>query len=211
MFADIVILNKKTPCLFYQAQRSEQRNEWIEVYYYEIAAHHENKTWTLIPCPKPNQDGKKYIIMRGIWHFQIKTEDEKIKSYKACYYADESSVTKKLNSDPELGFEDNYSKSATSISFNLIYMVAAMYGLEVDYDNVPGVYLKSKMPKGNIVYYVEQPEGFKDLAYPDWVCMLNKALYGVPIAGQRWNLTFQKFFVEELGFKCSKSESNLYI
>ena len=27
MFADTVILNKKTPCLFYQVQRSEQRNE----------------------------------------------------------------------------------------------------------------------------------------------------------------------------------------
>ena len=44
MFADTVILNKKTPCLFYQAQRSEQRNEWIEACHCEIAAHHENKT-----------------------------------------------------------------------------------------------------------------------------------------------------------------------
>ena len=120
-------------------------------------------------------------------------------------------MTKKLNSDPKLGFEDNYSGSATSTSLNLTYVVTAIYGLEVDSGDVPGAYFQSEMPKGNIVYYVEQPEGFKDPAHPDWVCMLNKALYGVLIAGQRWNLTFRKFLVEELGFKCSKPNPNLYI
>ena len=121
----------------------------------------------LVPCPKPNQDGKKHIIMKGIWWFQIKTEDGKIKSYKACYYADGSGVIKKLNSDPELGFEDNYSGSATSTSLNLTYAVAAMYGLEVDSGDVSGAYLQSEIPKGNIVYYVEQPKRFKDPAHPD--------------------------------------------
>ena len=99
-------------------------------------------------------------------------------------------MIKKLNSDPELGFEDNYSGSATSTSLNLTYAVAAMYGLEVGSGDVSGVYLQSEMPKENIVYYVEQPEEFKNPAHPDWVCILNKALYGVPIVGQRWNLTF---------------------
>ena len=120
-------------------------------------------------------------------------------------------MTKKLNFDPKLGFEDNYSGFATFTFLNLTYMVAAMYGLEVDSSDVSGAYLQSEMPKGNIVYYVEQPEGFKDPAHPDWVCMLNKTLYGVLIAGQRWNLTFQKFFMEELGFKYSKPNPNLYI
>ena len=50
MFANTVILNKKHLRLFYQAQRSEQRNEWIEACHCEIAAHHENKTWTLVPA-----------------------------------------------------------------------------------------------------------------------------------------------------------------
>ena len=92
-------------------------------------------------------------------------------------------MTKKLNSNSELGFEDNYSGSATSTSLNLTYAVAAMYGLEVDSGNVSGAYLQSEMPKENIVYYVEQPEGFKDPAHLDWVCMLNNTLYGVLIAG----------------------------
>ena len=76
-------------------------------------------------------------------------------------------MTKKLNSDPELGFEDNYFGSATSTSLNLIYVVAAMYGLEVDSGDVFGAYFQSEMSKENIVYYVEQPKGFKDLAHPD--------------------------------------------
>ena len=60
-------------------QKSEQRAEWIEACHCEIAVH---------------QDGKKYIIIKGIWCFQIKTEDVKIKSYKTHYCADESGVLK---------------------------------------------------------------------------------------------------------------------
>ena len=95
-----------------------------------------------------------------------------------------------MNSDPELNFKNNYFESATFTSLNLTYVVAAMYSLEVDSNDVSGVYFQSEMPKKNIIYYVEQSKGFKDPAHLNWVCMLNKALYGVLIAEQRWNLIF---------------------
>ena len=94
---------------------------------------------------------------------------------------------------------------------NLTYTIAAAYGLEVHSNDVLSAYIQSEMPEGDVVYYVEQPEGFADPTKPDHVCKLNMALYRVSVAGQRWNLTFCKFLTEELKFVCCDSDPNLYI
>ena len=44
-----------------------------------------------------------------------------------------------------------------------------------------------------------------------YVCRLDMALYGVPKAGQCWNLTLRNFLVDELGFKCTEADPNLYV
>ena len=146
-----------------------------------------------------------------LWRFKIKTENGVITWFKARLCVNGSSVNQKLKADPNIEFEDNYSGSATSTSMNLTYTIAAAYGLEVHFSDVPSAYVQSEMPEGDVVYYVEQPEGFADPTKPDHVCKLNMALYGVPVAGQRWNLTFHKFLTEELKFVCCDSDPNLYI
>ena len=88
---------------------------------------------------------------------------------------------------------------------NLTYAIAVAYKLEVHSGDVLSAYIQSKMPEGDVVYYVEQPEGFANPTKPDHVCKLNMALYGVPVAEQRWNLTFCKFLTEELKFVCCDS------
>ena len=123
--------------------------------------------------------------MRSLWQFKIKTENGVITRFKAYLCTDGSSVNQKLKADPNIEFEDNYSRSATSTSMNLIYAIAAAYGLEVHSGDIPSAYVQSEMPKENVVYYVEQPEGFADPTKSDHVCKLNIALYGVLVAGQR--------------------------
>ena len=38
---------------------------------------------------------------------------------------------------------------------NIIYSIATAYGLEMHSEDVPSVYVQSKMPEGDIVYYIE--------------------------------------------------------
>ena len=191
--------------------KSKEKGEWIAACQHEIEAHKENNTWTLVPRLKPNQDGKKHIIIRSLWRFKIKTENGVITQFKAHLCANGSSVNQKLKADPNIEFEDNYSGSATSTSMNLTYTIAAAYRLKVHSGDVPSAYVQSEMPEGDVVYYVEQLEGFADSTKPDHVCKLNMALYRVPVAGQRWNLIFCKFLTEELKFVCCDSNPNLYI
>ena len=209
--AEQVVFDKITPKTFKQMNKSKEKREWIAACWHEIEAHKENNTWTLVPRLKPNQDRKKHIIMRSLWQFKIKTENGVIIWFKACLCADGSSVNWKLKADPNIEFEDNYSGSATSTSMNLTYTIAAAYRLEVHSGDVPSAYVQSEMPEGDVVYYVEQPEGFADPTKPDHVCKLNMALYGVLVVGQRWNLTFHKFLTKELKFVCCDFDPNLYI
>ena len=113
--------------------------------------------------------------------------------------------------DPNFDQKDNYAGTATTESLNLTFAIAAMFDLDVNSRDVPSVYVQADIPDGDIIYYVTQPEGFKDPEHLKYLCQLNKALYGVPIAGQCWNLTFRKFFIEELQFYCLTADPNLYI
>ena len=65
---------------------------------------------------------------------------------------------------------------------NITYSIATAYGLEMHSGDVSSAYVQSKMLEGDIIYYIEQPEGFENPGKPDHVCKLNIALYEVPIA-----------------------------
>ena len=209
--AEQVVFDKITPKTFKQIHRSNEKQEWITACQCKIKAHKENNTWTLVPRLKPNQDGKKHIIMKSLWWFKIKTENRVITCFKAWLCTDGSSMNWKIKADPNIEFEDNYLESTTTNSMNITYSIAAAYRFEMHSGDVLSAYVQFKMPEGDIVYYIEQPEGFKNPGKSDHVCKLNIALYGVLVAGQRWNLTFWEFLIKKLNFTYCKSDPNLYI
>lgn len=53
-----------------------------------------------------------------------------------------------------------------------------------------------------------QPPGFVDARYPDHVCRLKKALYGLRQAPRAWFVRFSDFLLS-LGFHCSRSDTSL--
>jgi hypothetical protein len=57
--------------------------------------------------------------------------------------------------------------------------------------------------------YMSQPRGFEAEGREDWYCKLDKALYGIPPAGQCWYDDCSKF-LRELGFKQSRADPCLF-
>lgn len=55
-----------------------------------------------------------------------------------------------------------------------------------------------------------QPAGFKDPEHPDYVCKLDKAIYGLKQTPKAW---FDKFstFLLEYRFTCSKADPSLFV
>ena len=54
-----------------------------------------------------------------------------------------------------------------------------------------------------------QPEGFVDPKYPNRVCKLQRSIYGLKQASQRWNLHFDEA-VKEFGFMKNEDEPCVY-
>ncbi|KAI0514057.1 hypothetical protein KFK09_010091 [Dendrobium nobile] len=57
---------------------------------------------------------------------------------------------------------------------------------------------------------MKQPKGFEDDRFPDHVCQLKKAIYGLKPAPRQWFQTFSAF-LNTLGFVSGKADSSLFI
>ena len=65
---------------------------------------------------------------------------------------------------------------------------------------------------GNLDYdvYMEQPEGYVDVEHPDYVCKLNKSLYGLKQSARCWNSTLDSY-MKSAGYVQSGADSCIYI
>ena len=58
--------------------------------------------------------------------------------------------------------------------------------------------------------YCAQPAGFEDSAHPDFVCRLNRSLYGLKKAPRAWYSRFATYLLS-LGFIEAKSDTSLFV
>jgi hypothetical protein len=95
-------------------------------------------------------------------------------------------------------------------AINSTFALAAHYGVTVHSGDIPAAYVQAPVPDGDTIYYIQQPAGFRDEKHPDWVCQLNKCLYGIPCSGKQWNMTLAKFLIEEVGMKRLDSDPSVF-
>jgi hypothetical protein len=76
----------------------------------------------------------------------------------------------------------------------MVFMLAAVHNLELDQIDIGAAYLNAEI---YVPIYMKQPKGYEE---GDFVCKLNKALYGTKQAGRAWQMKL-KGFLETYGFK----------
>jgi hypothetical protein len=74
------------------------------------------------------------------------------------------------------------------------------------------MYVKSTFLNGDLKeeVYMEQPEGFQLSNNPNFVCKLNKSLYGLKQVHHAWYYRLDKY-LQDKGFKRGTIDNNLYI
>jgi hypothetical protein len=72
---------------------------------------------------------------------------------------------------------------------------------------VKNAFLHGTLPRK--VYYA-QPFGFEDTAHPDFVCRMNKLLYGLKQVPRAWYSRFAAYLLS-LGYVEAKSDTSLFV
>lgn len=206
--------SKETPASYRQATTCENASAWRRSMEREINAHSSNKTWNLVPRPSfipqnasvwtgVNPDnGKKVYLAPPTWQYRIKTaENGAIVNEKSRLCVDGSRIT--------VDNEHTFVSIARPTTIRLIAALAARQGAILSSGDVPSAYVKSKIPD-DVEVYVHQPPGFINEDLPDNLCLLSKALYGLPFAGKCWNQDLSKFLIE-IGFKQSQADPGTFI
>ena len=170
------------PKSFKQASNGQHSHKWKEAMDDEFASLQSNQTWQLVPRPSDqNVIGSRWVykVKRGV--------DGSITRHKARLVARGYSQTEGVD------YEEVFAPVAHAATIRTLLSFANSNNLEVHQMDVKTAFLYGIV---DCDLYMGQPEGYVDLERPDYVCKLNKGLYGLKQAARCWNETLDKYLID---------------
>jgi hypothetical protein len=160
---------------------------------YQALVH--NKTWHLVPRPR----GENIIGSR--WVFKIKRKsDGTLDRYKARL------VAKGYKQRYGIDYEDTISPVVKAATIRLILSLAVSKDWCLWQLDVQNAFLHDILEEE---VYMSQPPGYADAAHPDYVCKIDKAIYGLKQAPQAWYARLCGKLMA-LGFIPFKADTSLF-
>ncbi|XP_049318346.1 uncharacterized protein LOC105224069 isoform X1 [Bactrocera dorsalis] len=186
----------KVPESVEQVLSSEYATKWYDAMQNEYNSLMKNETWQLAEIPK----GQKAV--RCKWVYALKRDKEgKVDRFKARLVAKGYSQVYGVN------YDETFSPVVRYSTIQMIFALAAEYGLHLHQMDVSTAYLNSELSED---IYMRQPEMFIDKRFPNHCLKLNKALYGLKQSGRQWNLRLDEI-LKKIGFQPCISEPCVYI
>ena len=171
-----MLFDFKVPRSFKAAMKSNQKEHWYRACTDEINALKWNKIWRVVP--RPND----VLVIQHKWVFDVKVNPDSlppsVSRFKARLVARGDSQTKGIN------FDEVYAPVIRFTSLRIILHIAATLDLEIVQGDFVNAFLNGKLSEKGI--YMTQPEGFKNLEHPDWVCELDGNIYGLRQGARVW-------------------------
>jgi Reverse transcriptase (RNA-dependent DNA polymerase) len=170
------------PTFFTQASKHAH---WRAAMAKELDALAQNNTWSLVPATEATN------VVGCKWVFKTKrTADGSVERHKACL------VAKGYTQEEGLDYTDTFSPVIKPTTNRLILSLA-----------VTNTFLNGDLHE--VIYMVQPPE-FVDSTQHDYVCRLNKALYGFRQSPRAWYFKLSETLLA-LGFATSNSDTSLFL
>jgi hypothetical protein len=149
-----------------------QDPDWVSAMQEELNNFKRNEAWSLVPRPKQNVVGTK-------WMFLIKQDEYGVVTRNKARLVAKKDMLKVAGLD----FGETFPPVARLESIHILLAYATHHSFKLFQMDVKSAFLNGPIKEE---VYVEQPSGFEDDRYPDHVYKLSKALYGLKQAPRAW-------------------------
>ncbi|CAL8139429.1 unnamed protein product [Prunus armeniaca] len=167
------------PSAYKEAVKSSESVEWKKSMDEEMKSLHKNETWKLVQLPK----GKKAIGCK--WVYMESLEKDNIR-FKARL------IAKSYAHNEGIDYNEVFSHVVKHSSIRILLALVAQFDLELAQIDVKTAFLHGDLEKE---IYMSQPEGFKVARKENWVCKLQKSLYGLKQSPRQWYKRFDRFMI----------------
>ena len=175
--------------------KSPDAEKWHQAMQEEYLMHLENRTWEIVKLPP----GKKAIASG--WVFRVKRNpDGSVERYKGRL------VAKGFSQRPGQDYTEVFAPASRSASVRLVLAISAIEDLHLHSVDISHAFIHGELEEE---IYMKQPEGFEEMG-PDYVCKLQRSLYGLKQAGRVWNKKLHSVLTL-IGFKRLESDRSIYL
>jgi hypothetical protein len=176
--------------------KAVQIPEWCNAMQTEFNALLSNQTWTLVPSNTANN------VIGCKWVFKVKRKaDGSLERYKARL------VAKGFYQQAGVDFRETFSPVVKPTTIQTILSVAYSAGWKMQQIDIQNAFLHGLLTEE---VFMSQPPGFTHPSYPQHICKLNKAIYGLKQAPQAWFSRLTNKLLS-IGFTASKADSSLFL
>ena len=170
--------------------------QWKNATYEEYNSLMKNHTWDSVELA----EGKNIVGCK--WIFKVKQNvDGSVDRCKAGL------VAQGFSQQAEEDYDDIFAPVARYSSIRSVLAIANELNLNVHQMDVKTAFLNGELDNE---IYMKQPEEYVNKEHPNYVCKLNKSLYGLKQAARCWNLTVDKFLKSD-GYDQSPADPCIYI
>ncbi|PKU86178.1 Retrovirus-related Pol polyprotein from transposon TNT 1-94 [Dendrobium catenatum] len=181
------------PTCYSQAVKS---SAWRQAMSAEFEALQHQGTWQLVP-PHPSQN-----VLSCKWIYKSKlNSDGSIARHKARL------VARGCHQQYGLDYEDTFSPVAKLPTIRIFLKVAVTHHWQILQLDVSNAFLHGRL---HDTVFMTQPQGFVDPSFPDHVCLLKKAIYGLKQSPRKWFETFSTYLLN-FGFTHSTADPSLLL
>ncbi len=178
-----------------QAIKSQHADKWQQAMREEYLMHLENKTWEIVKLPP----GKKEI--GSGWVLKVKRNaDGSVERFKGRI------VAKGYSQRPGHDFNEVFAPASRSAAVRLVLAISAIEDLHLHSVDISHAFINGELEEE---IYMKQPEGFEEMG-PDYVCRLQRSIYGLKQAGRVWNQKLHSVLTL-IGFKRLESDRSIYL
>jgi hypothetical protein len=178
----------------YRVEDALRDSDWVLAMQEELNNFTRNEVWHLVPRPNQNVVGTKWVFCNK------KDEHGVVIRNKARL------VAKGYLQVEGLDFDETYAPIGRLESIRILLAYATYHGFKLYQMDVKSAFLNGPIKEE---VYIEQPPGFEDSEYPNYVYKLSKAHYGLKRAPRAWYECLRDFLITN-GFKVSKANPTLF-